>query len=101
MQKNIKLSLLATMMFIATGCGNSSKDNNAAINDKKAELEKLKSSKTKTEEQIRQLQAELAKLDTNSANSAKIKLVAVTTVTMKDFKHFIDLQGKIDRKSVV
>ena len=48
MQTRIKISLLATMMFIATGCSNSSKDNNAAINDKKAELEKLKSTKTKT-----------------------------------------------------
>ena len=100
MQTNIKISLLAATMFIAAGCGNSSKESNAAINDKRAELEKLKSTKTKTEEQIQKVQAELDKIDTTSANAAKIKLVAVTSVTSKDFKHYIDLQGKVDAENI-
>ena len=61
MKTSIKIILLAGVLFIAASCGNSAKDNNAAINDKKAELEKLKNTKSKTEADIRKLEEELAK----------------------------------------
>ena len=100
MQTSIKTSLLAAMLFIAASCGNSAKDNNAAINDKKAELEKLKGTKNKTEEDIRKLEEELAKIDTASANAAKVKLVAVSPVATQNFRHYIDLQGKVDAENI-
>ena len=100
MQTRIRSALFVTMLFLAAGCGNSSKDTNATINDKKAALEKLKNTRTKTEDDIRNLQSELAKLDTTSANNAKVKLVAVSTVTTQNFEHFIDLQGKVDADNI-
>ena len=100
MQTSIKVSILATLLFIAASCGNSAKDNNAAINDKKAELEKLKGTKTKTEADIRKLEEELAKIDTATANAAKVKLVAVSPVTTQNFQHYIDLQGKVDAENI-
>ena len=100
MQINIQSGLLAALLFLATGCSNSVKDTNASINDKKAELEKLKSARTKTEEDIKKVQEELAKIDTASTNTAKVKLVAVSTVNTQNFQHFIDLQGKVDADNI-
>lgn len=100
MQTPTRAVLFAVLLFIATGCGNSAKDSNANLNDKKAALEKLKNDKTKTEDAITKLQDELAKIDTASANSAKVKLVAVTPVSTQNFQHFIDLQGKVDADNI-
>lgn len=100
MKKITQISIAVLTMFLIASCGNSSKDGAAAINDKKAAIEKLKADKTKTDEEIKKLQSELEKLDSNSANAAKIKLVAVTAVTTEDFKHYIDLQGKVDAENI-
>ena len=100
MKKITQISIAVLTMFFIASCGNSSKDGAATINDKKAAIEKLKADKTKTDEEIKKLQAELEKLDSNSANAAKIKLVAVTAVTTEDFKHYIDLQGKVDAENI-
>lgn len=87
-------------LMLLSSCGNSSKEGNATINDKKAELEKLKASKNKTDAEIQKLQDELAKLDTNAASSAKIKLVGVAPVTTTNFQHYIDLQGHVDADNI-
>ena len=87
-------------MFVIASCGGAKKDNTAVINDKKAAIEKLKASRSKTDEEIKKLQSELEKIDTNSANASKIKLVAVAAVTTQDFKHYIDLQGKVDAENI-
>ena len=100
MQTRIKITLLTAMIFIAASCGNRTKDTQLTINDKKAELEKLKGSKAKTDEEIKKLQDELTKIDTAANNTAKIKLVAVSPVTKQDFRHYIDLQGKIDADNI-
>lgn len=100
MKFTFRMTLGMLVIFIATSCGDSKKDKNAIINEKKVELEKLKATKEKTDEQIKNLQAELAKLDTGSINSAKIKLVAVSVVTTQNFQHFIDLQGKVDADNI-
>ncbi len=100
MKKVTQISLAAILMLFIASCGNSQKDGSAAINDKKAALEKLKSTKTKTDEEIQKLQAELEKLDSNTANAAKIKLVGVAAVTTRDFKHYIDLKGQVDAENI-
>ncbi len=94
----ISIALFATVLIAS--CGDSKKDGTAAINDKKAELEKLKSEKAKNETEIAKLQAELEKIDSATANAAKIKLVSVAPVTTQDFKHYIDLMGKVDADNI-
>ena len=100
MKKITQISLAALTVLIIASCGNSAKDGSATINDKKAALEKLKNSKAKTDEEIQKLQAELEKLDSNTANAAKIKLVGTSAVTTQDFKHYIDLQGHVDAENI-
>jgi RND family efflux transporter MFP subunit len=90
--------MAAVLLF--SSCGKSKKDSNATLNDKKAELEKLKSTKTKTDAEILKLQEEIAKLDTSAAGSSKVKLVGVAPVTVQNFQHFIDLPGHIDADNI-
>ncbi len=100
MQKITKLSLALAILLFAASCNNSKKDGDAAINDKKAQLEKLKGEKVKNDEAISKLQEELNKIDTNSAALSKMKLVAVAPVTTQNFQHYIDLQGKVDAENI-
>ena len=100
MKKITQISIVASMMIIMASCGDSKKEGNAVINDKKAALEKLKASKTKTDEEIQKLQAELEKIDSNTADAAKVKLVSITPVSTQDFKHYIDLKGQIDAENI-
>lgn len=100
MKKITQIALIASLMIFIASCGNSKKDESAQITDKKAALEKLKASKLKTDEDIRKLQAELEKLDSNTANAAKVKLVSVAPVAVQDFKHYIDLKGQVDAENI-
>lgn len=63
--------------------------------DKKAQLEKLKAESEKMAEQIKKLEKEIA-AEGGSVSSKKEKIVAVTTVQPQAFKHYIEIQGKID-----
>ncbi|HMX79139.1 MAG TPA: efflux RND transporter periplasmic adaptor subunit [Ferruginibacter sp.] len=99
--KKLTFALLTvTTLALLAACGGSNKDAAALISDKKAAIEKLKSQNTKNEEEIKKLQAELEKIDSNAANAAKIKLVNVAPVLVQDFKHYIDLQGHVDAENI-
>ena len=99
--KKLTFALLTvTTLALLAACGGSNKDAAALISDKKAAIEKLKSQNTKNEEEIKKLQAELEKIDSNAANAAKIKLVNVAPVVVQDFKHYIDLQGHVDAENI-
>ena len=100
MQKITKLSLAVAFLMFAASCGKSNKDTNAVLNDKKVSLEKKKKEKGTLETDIKKLEDDIAKLDTNSANAAKIKLVSVAPVTTQNFQHYIDLQGKVDAENI-
>jgi membrane fusion protein, multidrug efflux system len=100
MQQLKTIGLIATAAVILASCGGSKKDGDASLNDKKAALEKLKADKSKTDAEIKKLQDELAKTDTNAANSAKIKLVSVAPVATQSFQHYIDLQGRVDAENI-
>ena len=100
MKKITQITIAASAVFIMASCGNSQKDESAAINDKKAALEKLKANRAKNDEEIKKLQTELEKIDSNTANAAKIKLVGIAPVTVQDFKHYIDLQGHVDAENI-
>ncbi|UEG51059.1 efflux RND transporter periplasmic adaptor subunit [Ferruginibacter lapsinanis] len=97
--KTLFIITTASVMLLSS-CGSSKKDSAADLNDKKATLEKLKNDKEKTDEQIKKLQEELMKLDTNAASTSKVKLVSTTPVSTQNFKHYIDLQGKVDADNI-
>jgi membrane fusion protein (multidrug efflux system) len=101
MQKIIRLSLLMMFLAMVSSCGNTSKkEKEGTLNDKKAELEKLKAEKGKTDEKIASLEKEIAKLDTSMAAKQKAKLVSIIPVAKQEFKHYLDLQGKVDDKNI-
>ncbi len=61
--------------------------------DKKAQLEKLMKEHDKISEQIKQLQDELALTDNQNKKIVNVKVAAVIPSV---FKHYIEVQGKID-----
>jgi membrane fusion protein (multidrug efflux system) len=98
MKKITQIGMFSFILFLAA-CS-SKKDNDATNTDKKAKLEKLKSEiATKTDE-AKKLEDELLLTDSATANAAKIKLVAVAPVTIQDFSHYLDLQGKVDAENI-
>ncbi len=100
MKKITQLTVILLLTIFVASCGGSKKDGEASINDIKAKLEKEKNEKAANEADIKKLEADLLRLDTNTANAAKIKLVSVLPVTAQKFEHFIDLQGKVDAENI-
>lgn len=88
----------ALISLVAASCGSSKKDKAGDLNDKKAQLQELKTKQEKITTQIVTLEKEIAKLDTNAA--AKPKLVAIAAVTPDNFQHYIDLQGRLDAQNI-
>lgn len=99
MEKIIKLSMLAAFLAFAISCGNTGKKE-GSLNDKKAELEKLRSDRGKLDDKITTLEKDIAKQDTSATAQQDAKLVAITPVTLQDFKHYLDLQGVVDSRSI-
>lgn len=99
MQNITKLSAALLVIVLAASCNSSKKDDNAALNDKKVELEKLKKEKSSQDDKIKALENDIAKLDTN-ATKANAKLVAIAPVSTQDFKHYIELRGKVDADNI-
>lgn len=62
--------------------------------NKQAELEKLKKEEASLAEKIKALELEIGASDTTV--KGKVKDVAVTAVKPQSFKHFVDIQGKVD-----
>ena len=91
--------VLAAMMgsIIFLSCGNE-KNENKSLTDKKAKLEELKKQQSALAVEIQQLEDEIAALDT--ATASKGKLVSIQPVTVEDFVHYIDLQGKVDADQI-
>lgn len=85
--------------IIAASCGDSKKEKDGSLNDKKVELEKIKKQQADLALKAEKLEAEIAELDPTAAlNTAR--LVSVTPVGSSDFAHFIDLQGKVDATNI-
>lgn len=93
------LGIIVLALFLAS-CGNAKKDQAGELNDKKAQLEKLKNQQKDVGGQIAKLEAEIAKLDTSAAKAENPKLVAVTTIEPGSFSHYIELQGKVDAQNI-
>lgn len=79
------ISILIALSFLIVSCQKST--------DKKAQLENLKKQRDKLTEQISKLEDELAKSDTSKADLLTVKVEAVSPHI---FRHYIEVQGKID-----
>ncbi len=82
-----KILTLTAMVTLLVACGNK-----GTLEEKKAKLEKLKT-------EVKNLEAEIAKLDTTKKEDVS-KLIGVTTIATADFKHYIDLQGRVDADNI-
>jgi membrane fusion protein (multidrug efflux system) len=99
MKHVLKIFLAGLFMFILSSCGSGSKDKKGDLTDKKVQLEKLKGDQKKLNDEISKLEAEIAKKDTTTA-VVNAKLVSVAPLTIQDFNHYIELQGKIDAQNI-
>lgn len=79
--------ILTTLTIVLYACGSGS--------DKHAELEKLNKEQATLKEKITALEAEIAQSDT-SKNDEKSKLVAIKEMKPETFKHYIEIQAKVD-----
>lgn len=101
MKKIINTGLIILFMAIASSCGNiGKKEKDGALGDKKVELQKLKTEKEKLDEKIIALEKDISKIDTGAAIEQKAKLVSLTPITKENFKHYLDLQGKVDAQNI-
>lgn len=85
--------LISTSLFIAS-CGAGAKEEKGAAGDLKVKLEQLKKEKSKLDADIRSLEDKIAKADPKAAQQIA-KLVTIDTLRVRDFSHYIELQGKI------
>jgi RND family efflux transporter MFP subunit len=95
----LKISFVAILVVSLAACGGSAKDEKGKTGDMKVKLEKLKKEKSSMDADIRKLEDEISKADPKAAEQVK-KLVAVDTLRVKDFTHYIELQGKIDAEGM-
>ena len=79
-----KILLIAIISLFVYSCSN----------DKKAQLEKLKTKHDEIAEQIKALEKEIA--TDEGKNPDKVAEVSVTTLKAGDFNHYLEVQGKID-----
>jgi RND family efflux transporter MFP subunit len=98
MQKNIYGLLVIALL--AVSCSSGKKDVKAEVTEKKVKLESLKKEQTGLNQQIKELEAEIAKLDPNAAQDQNAKLVSLTTIQPAGFEHFIELQGRVDAQNI-
>jgi len=94
-----KLITITTALLMLTGCGNSKKDGNVVLNEKKDQLQKLIQERDVLDDKIKELQAEVNTLDP-SANTQKTKLVSIQTIQPNEFAHYIQLEGKVDAENI-
>ena len=101
MQNMNKLTLLLALIITASSCGSSSKkERDGGLTDLKVQLEKLKTERTKTDDKIKTVEQQIAKVDTGSGKTIQAKLVTIDTVRKQNFTHYIDLQAKVDAENI-
>lgn len=84
MKNLIYVSLVLTLI---TSCGSG---------DKKTKLEKLKKQNAELVEEIKKIEQELALEGDSAISTAKIKDVAIKPIAYETFKHYIDVQGRVE-----
>ena len=92
--------IVATALIVLSSCVASKKDKDAALNVKKATLEKLKKEKSTLDDKIIALEKDITKLDPASSTAQKPKLVSLQELQPSAFDHYIELQGRIDAENI-
>lgn len=100
MKNRVLIAILFLSIVTVTSCSNSKKDGAATINDLKAKIEKEKKEKATNDAELKKLEADLLRMDSNTAMAAKVKLVSTMSLTTQAFEHFIDLLGRVDADNV-
>lgn len=95
----MKKVLIIVSLAVLASCGSGNKAKEGSLNDLKAQLEALKKERSTLDTKIEGLEAQLQKLDT-SASADVAKLVEITAITLQNFEHFIDLQGKVATENI-
>lgn len=88
--KSTLFYLLLSLQLVAWSCSKP-----AETTDPKAKLAALKSQVKELNDQILELQLQIAQTDT-TAPSGKAKLVETDSVFKRDFRHYIEVQGTVD-----
>ncbi len=99
MKNILKISFVAFVAVTMVACGGSAKDAKGSLGDLKVKLEKLKKEKNNLDADIKKIEDQIAKADPEAAQQVK-RLVAVDTLRVRDFAHYIDLQGKISSSGI-
>ena len=99
MNNIFKISFAVIVAVFLVACGAGAKEKKGDTGDMKVKLEKLKKEKSLLDADIRKLEDQLAKADPKGAQQAR-KLVAVDTLRISDFAHFIELQGRVDAEGI-
>ncbi len=87
----IIIAILSIISIILTSCGGGN-----TIEKKQAKLEKLKTQQTELASEIKALEEEIKLSGVKTEKREKIVNVAVSNVETSNFKHFIDVQGRVD-----
>jgi membrane fusion protein (multidrug efflux system) len=99
MKNFIRIASAAMLLAFLSACGSGAKDEKGGLTDKKTKLEKFRSDRDKLDAEIKELEEEIAKIDTSAVQN-KGKLVAAMPITEQNFEHYIDLQGHVDADNV-
>ena len=99
MNNIMKVAAAVFFAAVLAACGSGAKDKKGNLGDLKSKLEKLKKEKSTLDEDIRKIEQEITKADPEAAQQVK-RLVAVDTLRVRDFAHYIDLQGKISNSGI-
>ncbi len=101
MQKSLKLAAVITLIVSLAACGASTSKpgENKVVQEKKAQLEKMKADQKALNDKVTALEAEIIKLDPSSKKE-NTKLVTVAKIEPENFTHYIDLQGKLDATNI-
>jgi RND family efflux transporter MFP subunit len=87
-----KIGIFATLfILILASCGKKSE-----LEKKKEELSKAKQTVFDLQKKIKQLEIEVAKLDTSAETVVKIKTIAATSVQTSVFRHYVSVQGSLE-----
>jgi RND family efflux transporter MFP subunit len=95
--KKFQLYITAAAILILAACGESKKEGNAALIEKKEKLAKLTKEQEKLTKEITELQDAISAIEPNVVQA---KLVQVDTIRPADFMHFIELQGIVDADNI-
>ena len=98
--KIIIVLAIAGSLLTAYSCNNGAENKKGNVAELKANLEKLKNKRSTLDDDIRKLEEEVNKADPDAAALKNIKLVEVQSVSIQEFTHYIDLQGRVDADNI-